>query len=378
MKKEKELTMMACFAEIEDPRSGSAKLHKLTGILVIALCGVICGANDWVNIELFGRAKEEWLKTFLELPNGIPSHDTFGRVFRVLDPAQFEQGFVKWIKGIQEVTEGEVVAIDGKSLRRSHDSVLGKNAIWMVDAWASENQITLGQVKVDEKSNQITAIPKLLDLLEINGCIITIDAIGCQTKIADKIVDSGADYVLAVEKNQGNLYNRIDYIFEVAEREDFEGVPHQYAKTVNKHGRLEIRQCWTISEEEYLQYLPDHHKWRNLRTIIKVEYERREGQKIKKEYRYFISSLVSSAEKLLHAVRTHWQVENSLNWILDVTFREDDSRIRKGAGPQNMAVLRRLALNLLKRENTVKRSIQGKRFLAGWDNQYLLKIIFQP
>ncbi len=376
MENNNQLTLMACFAEVEDPRDGPAQLHKLEDILMIAICGVICGANDWVNIELFGQAKEEWLKTILELPNGIPSHDTFGRVFRSLDPEQFEQGFQNWVMSIQEVTEGEVIAIDGKKLRRSHDGLLGKDAIWMVDAWASENQITLGQLKVDEKSNEITAIPKLLDILMVKGCIVTIDAMGCQTKIAKKIVESGADYVLAVKENQGILHRDIEWLFEVAKQVEFEQIPHDHTKTVNKHGRIEVRQCWSISHIDYIEYLQKYQAWKNLKTIAMVETEFRRGEKITHQRRYYISSLEGDAETILRAVRTHWQVENSLNWVLDVTFREDDSRVRKGAGPQNMAMLRRLALNLLKRETSVKRSIQGKRFLAGWDNEYLLKILF--
>jgi len=376
MEKAGQLTLMTCFAEVEDPRVGPAQLHKLEDVLTIAICGVICGANDWVNIELFGQAKEEWLKTILELPNGIPSHDTFGRVFRALDPEQFEQGFLNWVMSIQEVTEGEVIAIDGKKLRRSHDGLLGKDAIWMVDAWASENQITLGQLKVDEKSNEITAIPKLLDLLMIKGCIVTIDAMGCQTKIAEKIVEAGADYVLAVKENQGILHRDIEWLFEVAKQVEFEQIPHDHTKTVNKHGRIEVRQCWSISHSDYIEYLQKHQSWKNLKTIAMVETEFRHGDQISCQRRYYVSSLDADAQTILHAVRTHWQVENSLNWVLDVTFREDDSRVRKGAGPHNMAMLRRLALNLLKRETSVKRSIQGKRFLAGWDNDYLLKILF--
>ena len=370
--------MMACFAEVEDPRDGPAQLHKLEDILTIAVCGVICGANDWVNIELFGQAKQKWLETILELPNGIPSHDTFGRVFRALDPDKFEQGFLKWVMNIQKATEGEVVAIDGKALRRSHDGLLGKEAIWMIDAWASENRITLGQIKVDEKSNEITAIPKLLDLLMVKGCIVTIDAMGCQTKIADKIIEAGADYVLAVKENQGTLHDDLAWLFEIAKQDEFKQVPHDHAITVNKHGRIEKRQCWAISHTEYIEYLHKHQAWKNLKTIAMVETEFRCGNQISHQKRYFISSLNADAETILHAVRTHWQIENSLNWSLDVTFREDDSRIRKGAGPQNMAVLRRLALNMLNRETSTKRSIQGKRFLAGWDDNYLFKILFHP
>jgi predicted transposase YbfD/YdcC len=286
MKKEEQLTLMRCFAEVEDPRIGPAQLHNLEDILTIAICGVICGANDWVNIELFGQAKEAWLKTILELPNGIPSHDTFGRVFRAIDPEQFEQAFMKWIMSIQEVTEGEVVAIDGKSLRRSHDGLLGKDAIWMVDAWVSENQVTLGQLKVAEKSNEITAIPKLLELLMIKGCIVTIDAIGCQTKITEKIIEAGADYVLAVKENQGILFREMEWLFELAKQVKFEQVPHEHIKTVSKHGRLEIRECWSISDGDYIDYLQNHQDWKGLKTIAVVETEFRSKEKITRQRRY--------------------------------------------------------------------------------------------
>lgn len=376
MREEKQITLMSCIAAIEDPRNGPAQLHKLEDILMIALCGVICGANDWANIELYGKAKKEWLQTFLELPNGIPSHDTFGRVFKQLDPEQFEEMFQNWIQSVQKMTKGEIVAMDGKSLRRSHDGLLGKEAIWMVDAWASENQLTLGQLKVNEKSNEITAIPKLLELLMLNGCIVTIDAMGCQTNIAEKIIAAGADYVLAVKENQGNLYRDIEYLFEVAHKEGFAQVPHDHVKTVSKHGRIEVRQCWCISDSEYIQYLRNYSAWRDLKSIAMVDTEYRRGDRITRQRRYYISSLQNNAKQILHAVRTHWQVENSLNWVLDVVFREDDSRIRKGAGPQNMAILRRLALNLLKRDTSVKRGIQGKRFLAGWNNDFLLNVLF--
>lgn len=378
MEKDKQVTLLRCFAGVEDPRNGTAQLHKLEDILIIAICGIICGANDWVNIELYGQAKEKWLATFLELPNGIPSHDTFGRVFRNLEPEQFEKAFQNWVMSVYEVTEGEIVAIDGKQLRRSHDGLLGKKAIWMVDAWASENQITLGQLKVDEKSNEITAIPKLLELLMLKGCIVTIDAMGCQTKIAEKIIAAGADYVLAVKENQGTLHRDIEWLFEIAQQAGFEQIPHDHMKTVNKNGRIEVRQCWSVSDTEYIEYLQKHQDWKNLKTIAMVETEFRRGDQVSRQRRYYISSLAGNAKAILHAVRTHWQIENSLNWSLDVTFREDDSRVRKGAGPQNLAVLRRLALNLLKRETSVKRSVQGKRFLAGWDNDYLLKILFTP
>ena len=305
---------MRCFAEVEDPRIGPAQLYNLEDILTIAICGVICGANDWVNIDLFGQAKEAWLKTILELPNGIPSHDTFGRVFRAIDPEQFEQALMKWIMSIQEATESEVVAIDGKNLRRSHDGMLGKDVIWMVDAWASENQITLEQLKVKEKSNEITAIPKLLELLMIKGCIVTIDAIGCQTKIAEKIIEAGSDYVLAVKESQGILFREMEWLFELAKQVKFEQVPHEHIKTVSKHGRLENRECWSITHADYIEYLQNHQDWKGLKTIAVVGTEFRSKEKITRQRRYYISSLEGDAETILHAVRTHWQVENSLNW----------------------------------------------------------------
>jgi predicted transposase YbfD/YdcC len=374
----KELTLMKIFSKVEDPRINRTKLHKLIDIIVIAVCAVLCGANDWANIELFGKAKEEWFRKFLELPNGIPSHDTFGRVFAKLNAAQFEACFMEWVQTIQKRSQDEIVAIDGKQLRRSHDRSIGKNAIYMVDAWANDNQMTLGQIKVEEKSNEITAIPQLLSLLMLDGCIVTIDAIGCQVEIANKIIEENADYVLAVKGNQKTLHQHLTYLFEYLEKDGFDQVAHQYSKTVDKHGRIEIRECWTISEKDYIEYLPDHERWHNLKTIAMVETERRTKSGVQKERRFYISSLDGCAETMLHAVRSHWGVENSLNWVLDVTFREDDSRVRKGNGDQNLAVLRRIALNLLKNETSVKRSIQGKRFLAGWDTSYLEKVLLGP
>jgi len=363
------------FAEVEDPRIERTKKHKLEDIFFIAISGVICGANDWANIEMFGKAKEDWLRKYLELPNGIPSHDTFGRVFQQIDPAQFEKGFLGWTRSIHKETKGEVIAIDGKTIRRSHDKKEGKKAIHMINAWATANHLLLGQEKTEEKSNEITAIPELLEVLSLAGCIVTIDAMGCQEEIAKQIVEKEADYVLAVKNNQGALYEDLQELFTGAEEVTYQRVPHDYEKQVSKHGRIEIRRCWTISDREYIEYIRRHHRWSNLQTIALVESERIIDGKSSIERRYYISSLENDAKTILHAVRAHWQVENSVHWVLDVCFREDDSRIRKGHGAENFAILRAIALNLIKQEKTVKRSVQGKRLLAGWRNDYLAKII---
>ena len=309
------------------------------------------------------------------MPHGIPSHDTFGDVFGVLDPEQFRRSFIQWVQAVNEVTGGQIVSIDGKKLRRSHDKTLGKNAIHMVSAWAAENHVVLGQVKVDDKSNEITAIPQLLDLLEISGCIVTIDAMGCQREIAKKIVeDKDADYVLALKGNQNGLFEDVKNLFEHAQEVGFENC--EYYRTKEKgHGRLEVRECWTLSDRETLASIRSLANWRGLRTVIMVKSERRDGDKRSEESRYYISSLSGNAEQALEAVRGHWGIENKVHWVLDIAFREDDCRIRKGSGAQNFAILRHIALNLLKREKTAKCGVKNKRLKAGWDESYLLKVL---
>lgn len=363
------------FVNLEDPRVDRTKLHKLLDILVIAICAVICGADNWQEVQLFGEAKEAWFRTFLELPNGIPSHDTFWRVFAKLDPEQFQQSFVSWIASVSEVTRGQVIAIDGKTLRRSHDKGLGRGAIDMVSAWAAANHLVLGQVKVDEKSNEITAIPELLRVLEVSGCIITIDALGCQKDIAETIIDQQADYVLALKENHGRLYEDVVKLFDDLEASDFRAYAYSYDQTVNKnHGRLETRTCYVIADQSILTHLRNA-EWKGLQSVVKVHSRRQLGEEVSEKDRYFISSLASDAQHLLKAVRTHWSIENQLHWVLDIAFREDESRIRKNHGPENFAVLRHIALNLIKQEKTQKASIKGKRLKAGWDEDYLLKIL---
>lgn len=365
--------LVAHFLDLEEPRDDN-KRHQLLDIVIIAICAAICGADSWEDVELFGDAKYSWFKGFLELPHGIPSHDTFRRVFALLDPEQFQARFVEWIRAVDELTEGQIVAIDGKTLRRSHDRGNGKGAIHMVSAWASENGLVLGQRKVDDKSNEITAIPQLLDMLEVAGCIVTIDAIGCQTEIVEKIIEKQADYVLPVKENQGKLHETLQLLFDNSA--EMIWVPCDYHRTVDKdHGRIEIRECWATSDPEYLRYIASLADWSGLQSVAMVQAERRIGEQSTVERRYFISSLASDAKQLLRAARGHWGIENRLHWVLDIAFREDECRVRKGNGAQNFAVLRHIALNLLKRERTLKASIHGKRLKAGWDHEYLVKVL---
>ena len=365
------------FANLDDPRLDRTRLHELIDILVIAICAVICGADDWVDVEAFGKAKETWLRTFLELPNGIPSHDTFNRVFARLDPDEFESSFLGWVQAVVGLSPGEVVALDGKQLRRSHDKALGKSPIWMVSAWAAGNRLVLGQVKVAEKSNEITAIPKLLAVLELQGCLVTTDAMGTQTEIAAAIVDREADYLLALKKNQGHLYDDVAATFAEAEAAEFEHVPCDTYRTVNKgHGRLDTRECWLINRADYLNALRDRARWPHLNGIAMIRAKRKVGEAdAETTTRYFITSLKDNAQRVLEGVRSHWAIENDLHWSLDVTFHEDLCRVRKQAGPENFAVLRHIALNLLKQEKSAKIGLKGKRLKSGWDEAYLLKVL---
>lgn len=364
------------FGDLPEPRIERTRLHELLDILAIALCAVICGANSWEDIADWGRAQEAWLRTFLPLPNGIPSPDTFRRVFGMLDSHAFQRCFVSWVQAVSQVIGGQVIAVDGKKPRGSQDGAIGKGAIDMVSAWATENRLVLGQRKVDHKSNEITAIPELLRVLAISGCIVTVDAMGCQVEVAQTCLDQGADYVLALKENQGYLYEDVVKLFADLDSSPKGSYRYDYARSFdNTHGRAERRECWTIADPQVLRHLRGASRWPKLGCVVRVRRTYREGGVQKTEDRYFISSLDGQAEQLLGAVRSHWCVENSLHWVLDIAFREDDCRVRKEQGPQNFTVLRHIALNLLKQEKTLKRGIQGKRLQAAWRTDYLEKVL---
>ncbi len=370
-------SISACFGALEDPRVEGRCTYPLIEIITIAICAVIAGSDTWTEVETFGKSKEAWLRQWLRLENGIPSHDTFGDVFKMINAEAFQRSFMYWIERVFTITKGQVVAIDGKTVRRSHDKTIGKDAIHMVSAWASANGITLGQRKVDDKSNEITAIPELLELLNVAGCIVTIDAMGCQKKIAQKIRDEQADYVLSLKDNQGKLLQDVVDWFAHADQIEFQAMTHDYHETVHKgHGRIEIRRCWAVADPVAFEYIRHYEGWADLHTIVRVQRERRKGDKIAFEAAYYISSLPPNAQQILDATRSHWSVENSLHWVLDVTFREDESRIRKHNSPQNMAVLRHIALNILK-QDPAKGSLKQKRYRAALDDTFLFHLLAQ-
>jgi predicted transposase YbfD/YdcC len=371
--------LSVCFAEIDDPRVEARCWHTLDDILNIAICAVLSGADDWVAVETYGKRKERWLRSFLDLPYGIPSHDTFGRVFALIDPQQFRKGFMKWVQGLYTRMVGarEGVAIDGKTLRRAHDRANGQDPVHIVSAWATRCRLVLGQIAVQAKSNEITAIPALLECLDLADCVVTIDAIGCQRSIVTQLVAQKADYLMQVKDNQPILHERIKNLFAGAERNNYKGLNCDQNRTINKdHGRIEIRQCCVVSDESWLLYLqrdPNKPHWTGLRSVVRMI--RQHDRDKEPEESYYITSLPPDAELVMSYIRGHWGIETSLHWVLDIAYREDESRVRKGHGAENLAVLRHLTLNLLKQEKSLTCGIRSKRLSAGWDDNYMIKVL---
>lgn len=369
-------SIAAHFAGLEDPRVERTKKHSLGAILVIALCAVICGADSWVEVEQFGRAKQEWLATLVDLPHGLPSHDTFGRVFAALNPEQFAAGFRSWMQGVQRATGTEVIGLDGKALRRSHQRGAGLGPLHMVSAWASKSRLVLAQVAVPGKTNELGALPTVLAMLALEGCIVTIDAMGCQTAMAQTIVEAQGDYVLALKGNQERLARDVAALFAEAQVADFVGIEHDVYRRVDKdQGRVEVRQTWLITDAAHLRYVDPHERWAGLRSIALVRATTHSAAGVSAQTRYYLSSLRGSARQVHDAVRSHWDIENGLHRILDMAFREDECRVRTGHAAHNFALLRHAALNLLRHEASLRCGVKAKRLRAGWDTAYLLKVV---
>jgi predicted transposase YbfD/YdcC len=361
------------FAELPDPRRSQGRRHKLRDILAIALCAVLCGADDFTEIEEFGETREAWLRGFLELPHGIPSHDTFGRVFAALDPTAFGRCFMTWVRAVAELSEGAIVAIDGKALRRSYDVASGCPAIELVSAWAREHRLTLGQVKVAEGSNEITAVPELLKVLALQGCVVTADALNCQKEVAAQIRHRGADYVLALKGNHATLHERVERFLSSVREGRTHGFHCGEHRSVEKeHGRIEERYFLQVEAPEDLTASGE---WVGLASVGLCEAVREVEGRRSTHRRYYLSSLPVEAAKFSEAVRGHWAVENSCHWVLDVAFGEDESRVRVGHAAENFATLRRIVNNLLQHERSVKRGVKSKRLKAALDENYLLKVL---
>jgi predicted transposase YbfD/YdcC len=363
------------FAPLTDPRCPNApnSRHLLMDILVIAVCAVIGGAEGWEDLEEYGKAQAAWFADLLDLPHGIPGHDTFRRVLSRLDPEELTQCFIAWTQALSEASGGEIIAIDGKTLRHSFDQATSTAAIHMVSAWASANRLVLGQLKVEEKSNEITAIPKLLHLLDLKGAVVTIDAMGCQREIAKTITERGADYVLALKDNHPTLSEAVTLFLNDARDTAFADIEHAYHETVDgDHGRIATRRYWITSA---IEWLGAKASWSNLQSVGMVESRREIGDTVQSDTRYFLTSLPAQGMRFAHAVRQHWGIENALHWVLDVSFAEDACRIRKEKGAQTFAVLRHIAVNLLRREPHHKRGIKARRKRAGWDRDYLVQVL---
>ena len=376
--------LLRYFDGLEDPRVERTKLHRLDDIVALAILATVAGADGWTDVEQFGQEKFDWLATILHLPNGIPSHDTIGRLFAALDGEAFERCFLKWVQGLIEASGQGALHIDGKTLRRSFDAASSQAAIHMVSVWASKAQLALAQLATDAKSNEITVIPKLLELIVLHGAVVTMDAMGCQRNIAEKIVTSGGDYILAVKDNQPTLHEEVKLLMDEAIGRQFEAMGYDYHQTVEKgHGRIETRRVWVTREVNWLR---QRGAWANLRGVIRVESVRQvldpSGGVAKRsvEQRHYITSLDHRdrryhAESLGQLIRAHWGIENQLHWSLDVSFGEDASRVRQERAAENLSRLRRMALNLLKQEKSTKVGIAAKRKKAGWSNAYLIKVL---
>ena len=365
------LPLLDAFSKLDDPRSGNATRHLLSDILTIAVCAITAGAQAWTEVERFGQAKRAWFEGFLALPGGIPSHDTFGRLFAALDPEAFREAFRKWTASVSRHTDGEVIALDGKTLRGSANPATAAPALHLVTAWAATNRLVLAQLPTASHSNEITALPRLLRLLYLNGCIVTIDAAGCQRAIARQIRQQQGHYVLALKSNHPTLHQDVvSYFQEALGTSAPPGLGYAEA-TDGGHGRVEVRRCWVTDDVAWLERAE---QWAGLRTLAMIEAERHVGDQVSQQRRYFLSSLEAEAERLLAVVRTHWEIENKQHWVLDVVYGEDQSQVRVGHGAENLATLRRLTLNLL-RQDTTKDSLKGKRQRAGWDNEYLARLL---
>jgi predicted transposase YbfD/YdcC len=371
---DKIISLTDAFIVIHDPRIDRTKKHLLLDILIIALCATICGVEGWEEIEIFAKERKDWFKGFLELPNGIPSHDTMERVFARLNPKELNSALIRWTEGLNQSIEGKVVAIDGKTLRGSFDTATGKGALHLISAWVEENSLVLGQVAVTGKENEITKIPELLRMLHLKGAIVTLDAIGCQKDISRIIrQECKADYVLALKKNQPSLYNEVEHFFNVAEQSDY-FVKNTFESLEKGHGRIEQRTCVCLDVAGELDHVSSG--WTDLKTVAKIHSVREIKGKKQEQTRYFISSLACNAATVAHAVRTHWSIENSLHWRLDMTFKEDASRIRKDCAPENMALLRRIAFSLAKARTPKKMTVKRARFRANLNWNFALEHFF--
>lgn len=362
------------FSMLPDPRVERTRLHKLEDIITIAVCAVICGADSWVDIALFGRSKVTWLREFLALPNGIPSHDTFGRLFAALAPEAFERCFQSWVSALAGGSQGKLISIDGKTIRRSLDRASGKAAIHLVSAWVHENHAVFGQVATEAKSNEITAIPRLLKMLDLKDATITIDAMGCQKDIGQTVLEGGGQYLFALKGNQSSLHDDVRLFLDDAIERAFHQTSHDYWEQIEKgHGRIETRRLWCTDQ---IDWLKKRHDWPGLKSIAALEAHRGLNGVETVERRYFISSLPGHvAQRIAQAARLHWNIENELHWSLDVCFGEDLSRARLGNAAENLSRVRRLALTLLKQESTTQVGVKAKRLKAGWDEKYLLGIL---